>query len=231
MTHGHNPAEEAEHTSHATHNPFDRKVALTMVIIAALLAAVKVLGHRAHNDTLRLMISADVDHTKENDKWNEFGTRKLRQHIYATQGRVLAIHLREGKLGPKTQDEIDDMARDAERNKAESEKLEKEAREYQVAAKKYFEESEAMHHRTNFFDLGEMAIEIGLVLCSLAILVRAAYFWYAGIALALVGVGVSCLGLLPAKHEGHGQQEHAAIVQSKLVSHASGPGGGAGEPG
>ena len=50
MAHGH-AHEEAEHAEHSSHDPFDKRVALSMVVIAALLASVKLLGHRAGSDS------------------------------------------------------------------------------------------------------------------------------------------------------------------------------------
>src|SRR5438445_140893 len=46
--------EHAEHARHAAHDPFDRRVAMTMAIVAAVLACVTMLSHRSHNETLRL---------------------------------------------------------------------------------------------------------------------------------------------------------------------------------
>src|SRR4051812_45637120 len=84
--------EEAAHAQHASHDPFDRRVAITMVVIAAVLAGVKVLGHRAHNDVLRYNIEAgqkrteaDTLHTKAvaastraSNQWSYYQAKKLR---------------------------------------------------------------------------------------------------------------------------------------------------------
>ena len=42
--------EHAEHAVHAAHDPFDRRVTVSIAIVAAFLAAVTVAGHKAHND-------------------------------------------------------------------------------------------------------------------------------------------------------------------------------------
>src|SRR5438105_5026105 len=46
--------EQAEHAQHAAHNPFDRRVTVSIAIVAAILAGVTMAGHKAHNETLRL---------------------------------------------------------------------------------------------------------------------------------------------------------------------------------
>jgi hypothetical protein len=59
MTHGtEHHLEEAEHVKHAAHDPFDKRVAMTMAIVAAALACVTMLSHRAHNQTLQLQNEA-----------------------------------------------------------------------------------------------------------------------------------------------------------------------------
>src|ERR1700676_469535 len=77
--------EEAEHAQHASHDPFDRRVALSMVVIAAVLASVKLLGHRAHDEVLASQIEAGVAHTQESDTWNLYQAQRLRYHIYNVQ--------------------------------------------------------------------------------------------------------------------------------------------------
>src|SRR5208283_806760 len=87
---------EAEHVEHAAHDPFDRKVAMTMAIVAAALACMVMLSHRSHNDTLRLqseagilMTHADTLETQavhERDKltnqWNFYQAKNIRKHEY-----------------------------------------------------------------------------------------------------------------------------------------------------
>src|SRR5437016_13812810 len=54
---GHGPEqhiEHAEHAAHAAHDDFNKMVTMSIAIVAAVLACVTMLGHRAHNDTLRL---------------------------------------------------------------------------------------------------------------------------------------------------------------------------------
>jgi hypothetical protein len=74
--------EHAEHTQHAAHNPFDSRVAMTMAILAAVLAGVTLTSHRGHTETLRLANEATALHTKASDKWNEYQAVNIRTHEY-----------------------------------------------------------------------------------------------------------------------------------------------------
>src|SRR5262245_51478194 len=83
--------EETEHAQHAAHDPFDKRVAMTMAIVAAVLACVTMLSHRAHNRTLQLQLKATDEFTMASNTWNQFQSQKNRQYLYETQ--LLAIRV------------------------------------------------------------------------------------------------------------------------------------------
>lgn len=230
MTHAHAPHEEAEHASHASHEGFDKRVALTVVVVAAVLAGVKVLGHRAHNDTLLHQIEAGVHHTRETDQWNFYQAKKLRQHIYEAEAPLLRQLSREQVLArhstaceaagatalftaPEVQQEYIWTAQ-AARYETETKGIRKEAEVLQKEAEKAQEKSHAAHHKSNFYDLGELGVELALILCSVAILTKRSSFWYAGIAIGLVGLGVALFGLVGPLGGSHGQDHHPPATQA-----------------
>jgi hypothetical protein len=191
MAHGgEDHLEEAEHASHASHDPFDRRVALTMVLIAAVLAAVKLLGHRAHTESLRFQIQTDVQHTQATDRWNLYQAKKLRQHLYESQADLL------GALGKAGDGRSKQWLDRASRYQKEGEEEAERARALEEQAGEFQHESEHMHHRSDRYDLGEMGVELALVLCSVAILARRAAFWYSGIAVGVLGVAAAVSGML-----------------------------------
>jgi hypothetical protein len=49
-----NTHEHPEHAEHNAHNPFNQRLAVSMAIVAALLAGISVVGHRTHNKVLQL---------------------------------------------------------------------------------------------------------------------------------------------------------------------------------
>lgn len=184
------PHEEAEHAQHASHDPFDKRVALTMVLIAAALAGVKLLGHRAHTETLRLQIQTDVQHTQATDQWNFSQAKKMRQHLYESQADLLAA------LGKGDDARGKDWLDKSAKYKKEADDIQEKAKELVHDAEHLQHESEHMHHKSTFFDLGEMGIELGLVLCSVAILNKQRGFWYGGAGVALLGLVLAVIGML-----------------------------------
>src|SRR5947209_8651740 len=89
MSETHEHLEHIEHAQHAAHSPFDRNVAMTIAIVAAALACVTMLSHRAHNETLqrqteanRWQTMANIYHTKASDQWGYYQAKNIRKHQY-----------------------------------------------------------------------------------------------------------------------------------------------------
>jgi hypothetical protein len=234
--HGH-ASGEAEHAQHHAHDPFDKRVALSMVMIAAVLAGGKVLGHRAHNDTLAFRIQAgnlrteasdlhtkadtektqaSAASTKESNQWAYYQAKKLREHFYEVSGDMLraqtnrrwwqghsskalawkALSARYAKDTDEIRDKAESYAREEKACHQRAEKYDEEAEKKLEKAEKLDEKSEHMHHKGTLYDLGEMGVELALVVCSVAILTKRKEFWYGGIALGAVGAIISLIGLL-----------------------------------
>jgi hypothetical protein len=172
--------EEAEHAQHAARDPFDRRVALSMAIVAAALASVTLLSHRSHNEVT-------VMKTEESDKWNYYQAKKNREYMYAADAELLAALSKEapdGEAGGKTEKLVKKWKEKVEGYGADAEKL-------QGDAEKLEHKGHAAHISSNFFDLGELGIEIALVLCSVALLAKRKEFW-------LIGIAVGALGFIVA---------------------------------
>jgi hypothetical protein len=222
MTHGpEQTMEHAEHAAHAAHNPFDRRVSMTIAIVAAVLACITMLSHRAHNSTLlyqaeanrflaevnRYQMIANIKHTQATDQWNFFQANNIRNHQYRADLKLLSVL---GKDPAKTSEyaevqrdwtsKVDDYAKKLPELQAEARKLDNEAKENQRKAEECQEkidhslkESEHAHHQADRFDWGELAVELAVVLCSVAVLTKASGFWYSGMVMGAIGamIGLS----------------------------------------
>ena len=223
MSHGtEHHIEEAEHAQHAAHNPFDKRVALSMAIVAAALASVTLLSHRAHNEVLQLQLRASQSQIESNDKttnganqWAYFQAKKNRGYMYAAEADLLAVQAKDppdSESGKKADDQIKKWRDKAKEYEADGGKIEEkardldeEAKELSNKAKEFDEEGEKAHHRGNFFDVGELGIELALVLCSVAVLTKRKPFWIAGIVIGVIGFAIAISGffveqLQPALH-------------------------------
>jgi hypothetical protein len=225
MSNTHEHLEHAEHAQHALHDPFTARVALTIAVIAAVLAAVTLLSHRAHNETLQAQIEAGILQTQASDQWAFFQAKNIRQHEYRAYSDLLGVVAKEpGKENPAAQlsakwtGQVDKYeSKDLPELKGKAEALEAESRARR-------RDSEDAHHRAARLDLGELAVELGLVLCSIAVLTRRRGFWFAGIAAAVVGALLAATAFFLAPHaeghEGPGAEHRSTETGQKPAEHA-----------
>jgi hypothetical protein len=184
MSHGtEHHVEEAEHAKHAAHNPFDRRVALTMAIVAAALASVTLLSHRSHGEV-------QVKKTEESDQWNFYQAKKNRGYMYAADADMLEALSKDSPDSEAGKKEAKLVAK----WKESAEKYEKDAESIQDEAKDLQHDGRVAHDGSNFFDLGELGIELALVLCSVAMLAKSRLFWVVGVAVGVLGFLVAMCG-------------------------------------
>ncbi len=155
-------------------------VTITMAILAVLVAAVSLLGHRAHTEEL-------LQQTKATDHWAYYQAKNIRRHTYELFLDLLAVTQvqndeRAAKFKEKYQHEI-------ERYKEEQKKIEEQARDFE-------RDTDGARRKANRFDLGEGFLEAALVITSITLLTRKRLFWRFGMALGMVGVVIAATGLL-----------------------------------
>jgi hypothetical protein len=195
MTHGtEHHLEHAEHVQHHAHDPFDRRVAMTMAIVAAVLACVSMLSHRAHNETLKLHIQANDDITEASNRWGYYQAKKNREYMYEADAALLEVAAKDNsqpEAASQAAKQIANWKSKAEEYKADTKTIEREARELGDSAKEKDHQAETVHHRADRLDYGQLGIELALVLCSIAVLTKQRGFWYSGIFVGLIGAGVA----------------------------------------
>jgi hypothetical protein len=169
-----------EHAEHAKHNPALAPVSVTMAALAVLVAVVTLLGHRAHTEEVVLQ-------AKSSDQWAYYQAKNIRRHtdelfvdLTSVQPTTDATAL--AKLRDK-------YAGEAERYKDEQKEIEDKAHEMEA-------EVATERNRADRFDLGEVFLEVGLVITSITLLSGRRLFWYAGIVLGVVGIVISVTGFL-----------------------------------
>src|SRR5262249_28040092 len=219
MTHGpEHHFEHAEHAQHAAHDPFDRHVTMSIAIVAAVLACVTMLGHREHNGTLRLQgeaiglqTEAGILHTRTTNKRPQFQAVKIREHEYRAFLNLLAVTTPrpgsedvEKKAKKYWQGQVSKYEENLPKLMKEARELEKKTEDKQQEARARLDASHEAHLRADRFDFGELGVELGLVLCSLALLTKKRGFWITGIGSALLGALVAVSGLLGLFMGSHG---------------------------
>ena len=164
-----------EHVEHGAHNPEMAPVSLTMAILAVLVAVVSLLGHRTHTEEV-------VMQTKANDQWAYFQGKDTRLH---TDQKLL------GLAGFVSTSDPTKVAAWLASTMAEAEIYDKQKDDIQAEARKLESEATIARRRADRFDLGEVFLEIALVITSITLLSGRKMFWWLGMASGLVGVLVA----------------------------------------
>lgn len=202
MSHGtESHLEHAEHVQHAGQDPFVRTVAMTMAMIAAVLAFLTMLSHRAHNRTLLHQAQANVFQTQANDQWNYFQIKKNRGYTYEAYVEQLPLLAKD----PSKPGAVQDSNRLVSKYQALVGKYKKEAAEAKEHADRLEEQSaeateasERSHRRADHFDYGELGVELALVLCSIAVLTKNSQLWIGAIVVGVIGFVAAMWGFFAA---------------------------------
>ena len=155
-------------------------VSLTMAVVAVLVATVSLLGHRAHTEEIILQ-------NKVTDQWAYYQAKNLRRNNLEALNDVLGAL--EGK-NEKAEQVSKRFEADIEKYREEQKDIQKEAHDLENELR-----SEAA--RANRFDLGEVFLEIALVVTSITLLTGRKQYWILGMVFALAGVITAASTLLP----------------------------------
>jgi len=167
--------EELQESAEHAKQPFERNVALTMAVIAAVMAIVSVAGHILTTEEL-------LSQQKASDQWAYSQAKDIRRYDSEVARDMLAAV----SAGPAA----------INRYTANSERYEKEKGEIQNEAKKFEKERDVSGNRALRTHIGEVFLEIAIVLASLAILTKRRPMWFASIASGLAGAAIAATAAL-----------------------------------
>ena len=191
------------------HDPFTIRVAMTMAIIACCLAAVAMIGHSAHNMTLQKLGEVNRLRTEEAgakvESSNEFA------HYQSKRDRLELLQLSKQYLtllapAPNTEKQREDAigawalqtnvyATELTALLNKGEQLKWQAGEKAKEAEEAMRVAESTHKQADWYDIAHLLTEIGLVLCSIAVLTKLKGFWLTGIGVSVVSIIIVCYAM------------------------------------
>jgi hypothetical protein len=166
--------EELEEHVHHAHDPFDKTVAGTMAIIAALLAVVSVFGPHFQAEEL-------LTQQKASDQWAFYQAKDIRRYAAQVEQDTLA----QMKAAPAP---MSKYAQDEKRYDKQRSEIQEQAREFE-------KERDKSARRAVRFHVGEVFLEVAIVFSSLSILMKQKALFLGGAAAALIGVVISLTAL------------------------------------
>ena len=156
-----------EHAEHAR-QPFEKRVAATMAIIAAALAVVSVMGHLFTTEEL-------VNQQRASDQWSFFQGKKNREY-QSEVARDMLTAMKNEKAG--------EYSANLERYKKETEGISEKAKEFETDS--HLKGKQALR-----FHFGEIFLEIAIVFASLAILTKRPMLWWTAIISGALGAAIA----------------------------------------
>jgi len=159
--------EQAEHAEHAT-EPFNKRVAATMAMVAAALAVVAVFGQIKVTEEL-------LNQQKASDQWSYYQAKSIRRYESEIARDLLAT-----MKGEKTAE----YATNAEKYRKDSDEIQEKAKDLEKESGLAGRQAVRLH-------FGEIFLEIAIVFASLAILAKRPALWGVSVAGAVIGISIA----------------------------------------
>ena len=185
MAEAHEEMEHAEHAEHAAGS--NKKIALVIAIMALFLAFSETLGKSANTEALNLNIKAS-------DTWAFFQAKNIRRTTLTTAvetKKIDALNASEG-LKPALAKQIEEWEKTAARYRSEPETREG-TTELMERAQEAERERDTALARYHHYEIASAAFQIGIVLCSAAVIT--ATIWLAWIASGVAALGIVFMAL------------------------------------
>ncbi len=151
-----------------------------MAVLAVLVATVSLLGHRTSTEEVVLQ-------NKVTDQWGYYQAKNIRRHSDEQLADLAAV---------MTTKDPEAAAKFQEKYRAEAERYRDEQKELDAKAKELEQEADLAHRKTDRFDLGEVFLEIALVITSITLLSGRRLFWYLGLLFGSAGIALALSVLL-----------------------------------
>lgn len=185
-------AEGAEHAAGAS-----KKIALMIAVMALFLAVSEMFGKSANTEAI-------VHNIHANDMWNFFQAKTIRRTVVqsAADGmKAEVIRVSDSGTKDAMNKQIDEWQKTAARYRSEPETQEG-SDELMKRAQSAEHERDAALARYHNYEMASAAFQIGIVLCSAAVITGMFLLaWIAG-GVAVLGIAFTALGLL-APHALH----------------------------
>lgn len=157
-------------------------VAITVAVLAVLAAYASFAGGRAVHDSLASLTEAAVLQSQASDQWAFYQAKGIKRHVFEVQRDVLRLSgtPQAAALAARYDREVKRYTSDQDKISQDAKALEQRREGARHIAERY----DALHER---FGLAVAFFQVGIVLCSVAAIVRRTPLWYGGIAAGAAG--------------------------------------------
>ena len=172
----HEHAEHAEHAAHAN-DPFISRVSITIAVLAVLAAAVGSLETIESGAAIASSSEAVLEQNKASDIWGEYQADSLKKHLYGIAADAGGAN-------------ADRYKHTSDEQKATQTEVKRQALEDEAARDSKLSEGRDHEHRHHRLAVSATLAEIGIAICTVAIITRRKPFWIGSLLLGTTSVVV-----------------------------------------
>jgi Domain of unknown function (DUF4337) len=162
-------------------DPFEKRAALTISIVAICLTFIGNLGDNAKTEAI-------IRTNQSSDQWGYFQAKGIKGQMAAMQASVLSA-----LAGPNA---TDDIRADVARLKKEADRYESEKADIKKEAERLHQEAAKDSAINDRCDQASLSLQLSVVFCSVSILARSHRLWYVGIVLGVIGAVIGVTAFL-----------------------------------
>ncbi len=163
-----------------TRDSFEKIIALAIAFLAVVHAFVDNTGNNGQADAI-------VSTNLASNQWAYYQAKSLKEILADSNASLLAVMAPADSAAAKTK--IEELKKDAIRYEGEKRQIMEKAKELEVQAK----HGQSIDDQC---DVAALFLQIAIVICSIAILVRWRAIFYAGVAVGLVGIYQSVIAFM-----------------------------------
>jgi hypothetical protein len=171
-------------------NPFSKKVALAVAVYAVVLAIASAGGHNCSKDMM-------MAKQEEANAWNRYQSKSTREALYRNEIVKLESDKEAagGTLPPARQKLLDWYTKEAKRMEDDKKEIEEGNKEkHEKGAREHQAEVKLMQQKDPYFDFAEVAMQLGIVLASVAMLSGKKWAFLVSLVLAVAGLALTVNG-------------------------------------
>ncbi len=162
-------------------DPFSKQVAVTIAILTVFLAFIGNKGDNAKTEGL-------LKTSEAANQWGYYQSKSIKQHTSESEGSILA-NLPESGNQAKRDAAIAKVEANVKRYDSEKQEIKTKAESLESIA----HQSELVNDRC---DQSSLVLQIGVIICSIAILSKWRLFWHLGMVLGTVGGAIGITAFL-----------------------------------
>lgn len=166
-------------------------VAITVAVLAVLAAYASFSGGKAVHDSLASLTEAALLQSQASDQWAFYQAKGIKRHVFEVQRDVLRVGgtPAAAALAARYNGEVSRYATDQDKISKDAQALERRRDDARRAAERY----DALHEN---FGRAVALFQVGIVLCSVAAIVRRTPLWYGGMVAGAAGAVLLLQALL-----------------------------------